>query len=216
MIKALAFAAALSLASAQAGAAVIVPDSATASSTFNNGFYSPANLINGSGISSAGLHDSSFTNMWMSNLGVNQAQIIFDLGGLFALEGAAFWNYNFGNPAEFQSTILRGVKDFRILTSLDGTTFNEIFLGTLAMGTGQLLPSQNFDLTGTARFIQIDILNNYGQGTFAERDWSSGLSEVQFLGTAVPEPATWMMMLLGFGAVGFAIRRRREGLPQLA
>jgi hypothetical protein len=26
---------------------------------------------------------------------------------------------------------------------------------------------------------------------------------------AVPEPATWAMMLLGFGAAGFAIRRRR-------
>ena len=32
--------------------------------------------------------------------------------------------------------------------------------------------------------------------------------------TAVPEPATWAMMLLGFGAVGFAMRRRRQ--PMLA
>lgn len=31
---------------------------------------------------------------------------------------------------------------------------------------------------------------------------------------AVPEPATWAMMLLGFGAVGFAMRRRRT--PVLA
>jgi hypothetical protein len=29
--------------------------------------------------------------------------------------------------------------------------------------------------------------------------------------TAVPEPATWAMMLLGFGAIGFAARRRRKG-----
>ncbi len=34
---------------------------------------------------------------------------------------------------------------------------------------------------------------------------------------AVPEPATWAMMLLGFGAVGFQIRRRRPAtLAQLA
>ena len=33
----------------------------------------------------------------------------------------------------------------------------------------------------------------------------------------VPEPATWAMMLLGFGAVGFAMRRRqRPALAQLA
>lgn len=28
--------------------------------------------------------------------------------------------------------------------------------------------------------------------------------------TSVPEPATWAMMILGFGAVGFALRRRRH------
>lgn len=30
------------------------------------------------------------------------------------------------------------------------------------------------------------------------------------IATAVPEPATWAMMLLGFGAVGIAMRRRRS------
>ena len=34
---------------------------------------------------------------------------------------------------------------------------------------------------------------------------------------AVPEPGTWAMMLLGFGAVGFAMRRRRRpALMQVA
>ena len=35
-----------------------------------------------------------------------------------------------------------------------------------------------------------------------------------FIRTAVPEPATWAMMLLGFAGIGFAMRRRR--LPSLA
>jgi hypothetical protein len=35
------------------------------------------------------------------------------------------------------------------------------------------------------------------------------------LQTAVPEPATWAMMIMGFGAVGALIRRRRA-LPALA
>ncbi len=35
---------------------------------------------------------------------------------------------------------------------------------------------------------------------------------------AVPEPATWAMMLIGFGGIGFSMRRRRRttALPQLA
>jgi choice-of-anchor C domain-containing protein len=32
------------------------------------------------------------------------------------------------------------------------------------------------------------------------------------LDAAVPEPATWAMMLLGFGAIGFGMRRRRKSL----
>jgi len=34
--------------------------------------------------------------------------------------------------------------------------------------------------------------------------------------SAAPEPATWSMMILGFGAVGFALRRKRAALPLAA
>ena len=34
--------------------------------------------------------------------------------------------------------------------------------------------------------------------------------------TGVPEPGTWAMMLIGFGAVGFAMRRRKHRAPRLA
>lgn len=34
--------------------------------------------------------------------------------------------------------------------------------------------------------------------------------------SAVPEPGTWAMMLVGFGAIGFSMRRRRPDLLQLA
>ena len=41
---------------------------------------------------------------------------------------------------------------------------------------------------------------------------------LNFVGTisAVPEPQTWVMMLLGFGAVGSAMRRRRILIRQIA
>lgn len=194
--------------SAPAFADTIVPVAVTATDTFSLfGQYRSENLINGSGLS-AGLHDGNFAAMWMTNLGVNQASLTFDLGGLYALDGARIWNYNFGNPAEFQSTILRGVKDFRLSGSLDGNAFSELSTGRLALGTGQPLAGEDFALAGTARFIRFDVLTNYGEGTYAERDWSSGLSEVRFMGAAVPEPASWAMMLGGFGLLGTALRRR--------
>jgi hypothetical protein len=46
-----------------------------------------------------------------------------------------------------------------------------------------------------------------------------GFSHVTFFdtgGTAVPEPGTWGMMLMGFGAAGFAMRRRRRDGSKLA
>lgn len=33
---------------------------------------------------------------------------------------------------------------------------------------------------------------------------------------SVPEPATWLMMLLGFGAIGLSMRKRKSAVSQLA
>ena len=41
-------------------------------------------------------------------------------------------------------------------------------------------------------------------------DGWSHLTVYDSVATAVPEPGTWAMMLLGFGAIGFAMRRRRR------
>jgi len=196
------------LASAPASAASIAPVGVTASSTFSFfGQYKASNLIDGSGLSQ-GLHDSDFANMWMTELGVNQATLTFDLGQRYNLDGADIWTYNFGNPAEFQSTILRGVKDFTLSLSDDGLAFSPVLAARLALGTGQPLAAESFAFAGVGRYVRMDILTNYGEGTYAERDWNSGLSEVRFTGAAVPEPASWVMMIGGFGLAGAALRRR--------
>ena len=72
---------------------------------------------------------------------------------------------------------------------------------------------QNFGgITGTAgeRFTGFQIsatgLNSFEQLRLA------GVQQV----TAVPEPASWALMLLGFGAVGFSLRRKRYAAPRLS
>ncbi|GGE22470.1 hypothetical protein GCM10011529_31310 [Polymorphobacter glacialis] len=192
---------------APSSAAVATPVSAVATNTFPFwGEYRAENLINGSGLTD-GLHSNSYPAMWMTDLGVNTASITFVLGARYTLTSATIWNYNFGNPAEFQSTILRGVKDFKLFGSTNGVDYSELFGGTLGLGTGQPLAGQTVSFAGAARFIRLDIVNNYGQGTYAERDWNTGLSEVRFAG-AVPEPMTWAMLVAGFGLTGAVMRRR--------
>ena len=65
---------------------------------------------------------------------------------------------------------------------------------------------------GTAGISTISGLNLTGSSHTVEFDYGNAwifVSEVDFFGrSALPEPATWAMMILGIGAVGFAMRRR--------
>ena len=63
--------------------------------------------------------------------------------------------------------------------------------------------------TNSASWSTMGLLNN--------KDRQHELSHLVFFGTqgAVPEPATWMMMLFGFGLIGGAMRRRNT-VPSFA
>ena len=51
----------------------------------------------------------------------------------------------------------------------------------------------------------------WSNGEGASRSWTQALSTLSYSTGAVPEPATWAMMLLGMGLVGFAMRRTTTG-----
>ena len=61
---------------------------------------------------------------------------------------------------------------------------------------------------------------NYGTGPNGEFFFAASpngaTSSASFSFAAVPEPTTWAMMLLGFGGIGFAMRRRNSAKLQLA
>lgn len=90
---------------------------------------------------------------------------------------------------------------------------------TLVAGNPAGTPAQtwiNFSTSFTAL--------NSGPQTLAFQFNGGGVTAADFgidrvyVTAAVPEPGTWAMMLLGFGAIGFSMRRRRQGrhLPAMA
>jgi len=87
-----------------------------------------------------------------------------------------------------------------------GTVYN-LIIGTTPSGFSAFgLPLTNL-AAGDYRLTINGISPNSGSFT----------GNVRITTGAVPEPGTWAMMLLGFGAVGFAMRRkRRPVLAQLA
>jgi len=149
--------------------------------------------------------------MWMTELGVAKAELVFDLGRVFDIASADIWQFNYAEPYPANpwtiNTVDRGVKDFRILTSLDGIDYAEVFNGQLARANGDPVAAQTIDFTGSAQFVKFDILSNYAEGTIYD-PYASGLSEVRFNSAPVPEPATWAMIIAGFGLAGAAMRRR--------
>jgi len=67
----------------------------------------------------------------------------------------------------------------------------------------------NFTATSTSELLKFVAYANVPLPSYAL------LSSVSIVESAVPEPATWGMMILGFGVVG-AIARRRRAAPGLA
>ena len=104
---------------------------------------------------------------------------------------------------------------FLVEYDLIGDAFGFITLTTLFQDTG--LSDYLIDGNGLAfDAIRLTSVTGAGVATPTTIDFEKQNS-LTLGGTAVPEPGTWAMMLMGFGAAGYAMRRRRKTLlPQLA
>jgi hypothetical protein len=107
------------------------------------------------------------------------------------------------------------VGDFRIDFGVDEFTGTLSGAATASPTPGLFDLLLNYTITGgTGRFSGATG-GFIGSGTADPRVRPSIVS-LSF--SPVPEPSTWAMMLIGFGAIGFSIRRRRTacGLRQMA
>ena len=77
----------------------------------------------------------------------------------------------------------------------------------------------DYALIGQPNFIFWGIIDTTPLATIS---WNGGLGIMDNVTTGiggapnVPEPATWAMMLVGFGAIGYSMRRKQQSLAQLA
>ena len=98
------------------------------------------------------------------------------------------------------------------------TVYGTNTAGTLAGGTVVATGSNEGDhlLPGLATYRYFDFVETGTGGgqNFLITSISATLGTDPLAGGGVPEPASWALMLLGFGGIGATIRRRRAtGLP---
>src|SRR5262249_18336457 len=101
----------------------------------------------------------------------------------------------------------RSARDLTVEFSIDGVNFTPVGDFTLLRPADDVdpFPGQNIQLSGDARWVKLDLHNNYGDISFV------GLSEVKFFGSSgVPEPASWALLVFGLAGIGAVLRRRRE------
>lgn len=108
-------------------------------------------------------------------------------------------------------------------------TVNGMFGGTTgsaAIGFGTNIYAQ-LNVTGTSLgftqfagpnlFTLVNAKPVFNVGTFALTSIVSGASTLRISAVAaVPEPASWAMMIVGLGAVGFAVRRRQKVIARVS
>jgi hypothetical protein len=146
---------------------------------------------------------------------------------LFTLSGDHSASFQLAaSPAPVNS--FAGDANFFWLTNIAGTYqgvagARDTYFYTTAIGGGFGLKNTNnasftFVSDGPQLFTGTNIAPTFTLGTFAlvqfngPARYSLTISDLDASPTppgAVPEPATWAMMLLGFGAIGFAMRRQK-------
>ena len=135
------------------------------------------------------------------NLLGNSAQQIADQkGAIHSLPG----DFEFdGNWAAVEATKVEALvngNQINFGNTLFGLTVVGAHFGNVAGDAGNVTVFWQFDFgTQGAQFISLDDTQGFSNSVL----YTTGTP-------AVPEPMTWMLMLLGFGAIGLTLRKRPE------
>ena len=127
--------------------------------------------------------------------GAPQPRIVFDLGGLHNMTTVDIWTV---------TTFLSSTESVSISSSTDNVSFSTPVVVDPIIWTGGFtntnLRQGSIDVSSlpAGQYYQVDV--------FDDAQWMM-INEVEFTGTAVPEPAT--TALLGLGGLALILRRRK-------
>jgi hypothetical protein len=201
LLKVTALAASATLSAANAHATIIDLNLTVASigPTYSQDGYtltcSPGNsscfgnwILNGdAGFNANGSNPTIFTNTAATTTTLTK-----DGGGSFdftSIELADIYNGTSGGQVTFNFNFLGGATSSQTVTLAQTSGLQNFVFDQLGLTSVSWVP-----VTTNGRFVQFDFLNVTGDA----------------VSPGVPEPATWAMMLLGFGFVGFAMRRMQR------
>jgi len=157
-------------------------------------------LTNPNAVACAGYYSGNLINGSPEDI-LNQQEAIASLPGDFVFDG----NWAALDP-EFKITSLSNVNQLNFGTKMFGNTIIGAHFGNVAGPAGNVSVFWQFDFGATgADYIALD----------NEQGFSNAVLYTAKGPGAVPEPGTWAMMLLGFGAVGFGLRRRKSQTQRL-
>ncbi|WP_070156339.1 PEPxxWA-CTERM sorting domain-containing protein [Sphingobium phenoxybenzoativorans] len=113
------------------------------------------------------------------------------------------------NPTSSFTNFKYSLDDVSVAGTPDSITFYTVSnLGLFDLAFGSTILSFYGDDIGSTGFLDFPKAYNFTSAVNGNN--SAGGLGFLTVTSAVPEPATWAMMVLGFGAMGMAMRRRRR------
>jgi hypothetical protein len=196
------------------------PASAAVIQCYQVGPNDPACAHTDTNVLMTGTGGPNFVNTNFNGAGAITGTISSDEALVMGASGQADVNSVDGLINTLSYNLLNGLTFTTATFNLLGGTGNVDFTGTVFGITSDGVDfsrqisgnGQNFGgITGDAgeRFTGFTLASSGGFATFQQL-------RLDGVASGVPEPATWALMLMGFGAVGFSMRRGRHAAPRLS
>jgi hypothetical protein len=173
----------------------------TSAGTFNNTFANGQTIqkvIDAPTAAAPEFHDQT-THIWFTaNSQVGGLELLFDFQQEYDISTLHFWNY------DSESYDVDNVA----FSFFNGANTQVGALSVMpALGSSPAIFAQNIALAAplNVRYVKAFLTGTNGEVDFQNIGFTANVSVPV---ATVPEPATWAMMLFGFGLVGSTMRRR--------